>query len=345
MLLRDNGREPHVTLTKEKSMKTIISLILAVAFSASVVRAAQPLTTNSLENVMEKLRNKPHNTLLQVSADESTISYDLAQKALQTDNVELKKAVLQHCLDIELQYPKHPKYKSRSDNYVLLEQIIPMFEKNGGAPDCIANYLFDLYHPTDLDRYADRIRTKVYSTPSRDMDLGMLSVYAVLPSNKPKEVQTFIKKFADDPHYYKYEGEVSPVLLGILARYGDTNSENLLIKWTEDLGVRGPRDANSIRDFIRAFMIADTPKIKKMLAKEVRSNVLIPSHSFTSESKRNMCAEALSRIYRDDPAFPTPPKYSYTNQDLNSIERWCEKNLKVKYPAPTPSPTSAAAAK
>ena len=123
---------------------------------------------------------------------------------------------------------------------------------------------------------------------------------------------------------------------------GDKDSEKQLIDfvtafWTADY------DSKRVTDVLKDVLVcAGTEKIMKLVALGVQSEkqIRLPGSVYVSEA--SICQQVLIEKYRDDPSFPLPPApySSYSNKELPQMKKWCEKNLKVKYPDPTPTPSA-----
>jgi len=161
-------------------------------------------------------------------------------------------------------------------------------------------------------------------------------LYANLPDNNKKEELAFVKSVLSVQTTDKHDALFCQALC---ARFGDKDSEKQLIDFVTTFWT-GDYDSKRVTDVLKDVLVcAGTEKIMKLAALGLQSEkqIRLPGSVYISEM--SICQQVLIEKYRDDPSFPlpTPPHYSYTNQELVEVKKWCEKHLGVKYPEPTPA--------
>jgi hypothetical protein len=321
-------------------MKHIYLIILLFFGVNAVVHSEDTVLEKTAHDLIEQLQQNPL-VSYELPDQGTSVSMALILKVPKVENENVRSGIVDYCVRVEQLHPTHALYKTRSSNQALLTELIRSFEQTGKNSGAILN----LYTPTDIAQYADRIRAKIYSTKNRDISLESLALYAVIPSNDPAEVKEYISKLIASPDVYKYHGEVNPILLGILARYGDTKSEESLLKYAENCGTHGSVGHTLVSDLEQSLVIASTTRVKKMMAEGLRKTEIIETPGNLVIPRCEVYARVLNKIFRDDPTYPFPDKKFLEWKEYGILEKWCEKYLGIKvttpFPDVPPTPTPA----
>ena len=274
-----------------------------------------------------------------ISADEAT---SVCQKLLvflkSETNYDLRDSVLACITMIEQKSRTHPhaKYRTRSSYFELRDELVTQFEMEKGGGNLTADRISNLFCPEDLKSCAERIRTVIHSYPEQ-INSYSLVLYANLPDNKKKEELDFVNSTLSAV----FKNSDAFFLHALRARLGDKKSEQALLDRVTDFW-KTPYDGNQTSNILKEVLLcAGTEKVMEYVALHIQSKnkTDLPGRILVRED--DICRDVLREKYRDDSSFPLSKAGSYyTDQEVVELKKWCEKNLKVKYPAPTPTPSA-----
>ena len=270
--------------------------------------------------------------------DATSIGKKLMSLAKSETDLKSRYGLLSGAIAIEEKnrvYP-HPKYRSRSSCYELLDLLVEEFELERGRGGRIPSKIYTLFHTEDLKKYSQRIRAVIHSYPEQ-MNNDSLVLYANLPDNSKKEELEFVNTILSA----EFKNSDAFFLHALRARLGDKKSEQALLDRLTDFWKTrydGDLASNMLKDVL---LCAGTEKVMEYVALHIQSKneTYLPGRILVRED--SICRDVLREKYQDDSSFPLPANgYSYTDQEVSGLKKWCEKNLKVKYPAPTPAPSA-----
>ena len=319
-------------------MKTRFFLLLKVFILIGVSFSyGESPDNNKADSIVESLKNnKPPST--QNISDATSISLQLLERAQSTTETKLRSEIGQYVgrLEITNRLHPHPRYRARSCFFGLRDELVTDLELENGAVSTIADRILELFHPEDLRSVSERIRAVVYKNPQL-VTQSLMVLYANLPDNDKSKELDFVNKVLSQQSLKKRDLLFHQALR---ARFGDTTSEQTLIDFVGNLW-NTEYDENRDTDILKDVLLcAGTERIMQKVALGLPSerHIRLPGRVHVSE--RSVCENVLKEKYRDNSTFPLPKSSSYTNEEQIELRKWCEKNLKVKYPAPTPTPSA-----
>jgi hypothetical protein len=320
-------------------------LFFLLTFSVGISWSVDVQNLNT-ETLIKKLNETPDSYYMgrDIAADEATST---CQKLLclvktETDD-KIRSGFLLCAAMIEEKNKIHPhsKYRTRSNYFELRDALVAQLEAGKGWGNMIALWLSNLFCPEDLQSCSERIRNVIHSRPEH-VNSYSLVLYANLPDNKKKEELDFVNSTLS----VQFKNSDALFLHALRARFGDKKSEQALLDRVTDFWKNQDDSKRATDNLEEVLVCAGTEKMMQYAASNIQSKNMVRLPGDVWIREYNICRGVLREKYRDDPTFPLPKSgYSYTDQEIPDLKKWCEKNLKVKYPVPTPSPTSAAAAK
>ena len=323
-------------------MKTRFFFLLKLFFFIGIsVSYGETTDNNKTDSIVESLKNNKSPSTQNIS-DATSISLQLLERAKNITDRELRCKIGQQValLEMDNRNHPHPHYRGRSNYFELRDELVAELEMGKGANSEISDRILDLFHPKDLIDVSQRIRAVVHRSP-QFMTHSLMVLYANLPDNNKKEELVFVESILSVQATNRHDALFCQALQ---ARFGDKKSEQALVdfvsnfwkaKWDEK------RESDVLKDVL---VCAGTEKIMQKVALGLQSVKQIMVTEDVSVSEASISQNVLKEKYQDDPSFPLPKtyRYSYSDQEIGELKKWCEKNLKVKYPEPTPTPKSTA---
>lgn len=236
-------------------------------------------------------------------------------------NADTRDSLIGFVISLELNNVGTKYLGPRSENSELVGILVNIVESDTSwnVRETVARNLREWFLPKVLDEYASNIKNAAMKWKQR----AILLLYGVLPSNRSEDVLTFIRGIKDMPEDEGY------ILDWLLARYGDRDAEKRLLATAES----STEWVKVVRAFDALAYVA-SPEVKKVLAKGLRSEIVIKHPGGSTIPKRDYYAKALVIMMRDDNEFPvkTTEQFFYSDEQLDQIEKWCTHYLGIQFP-------------
>ena len=309
----------------------ILACFLILAVLISPVVAQEPRNEN-VQSIVEKLRRHPdaypYNSIPPIPMPKDTatsVCQSLLFLAKGETDIQLRCGIGQYVGMIEIvnRCHPHPRYRTRSDFFELRDELIAELEKSHGGESTIVDRIFVLFHPNDLKPVSQRIRDFIHKNP-QSITQSLMVLYANLPDNSEKEELIFVKTILMQYTPVRNDNLFHQALA---ARFGDKTSEQQLIDLVSNLW-EGKQDRGRITDVLKNLLLcAGTENVMRYVASGLQSNRQVQLPGDVSISEISVCENVLQEKYRDDPTFPQSKEYSYTDQELLELKKWCEKTF------------------
>lgn len=222
---------------------------------------------------------------------------------------------------------------TRCSDTLLLKEYLRILEETSCSLIIreAAGAIRDLFSPAQLDSYSAALLRTLRKAQATDESAfaSVLLLVCELPSTRSTDALSWARSMRLRDRIPSM-ASINRARDCVLARHGDKEAEKRVIEEVSGLTVCG-----STQQYADMLAYVDGEHVRGLVALGLRSEDIINMTGGGTSLKRDLYANALVQLMRDEATFPVrAPRngVSYQDDELDAMEQWCSVRLGLTFP-------------